>query len=200
MATYSSTPAWKSPWTEEPDRLQSIVSQRVGPDWSDSVLCIYVRTLFLAVLGLRCCAKPFSSCSNWGLLSSWAVWASHCGGFSCCRAWALGHVGLRSCGAQAYLPHGKWNLLRLGIKSMSPTLAGGFLITGPVGKSTLVYIWSLWWLSKISPVCMNSPHRTWFHISSLPWSFSQWMCLYLFGSLLKCSVQTNSNILNVVYV
>ena len=144
--------------------------------------------------------RLFSSCSNWGLLSSWAVWASHCGGFSCCRAWALGHVGLRSCGAQAYLPHGKWNLLRLGIKSMSPTLAGGFLITGPVGKSTLVYIWSLWWLSKISPVCMNSPHRTWFHISSLPWSFSQWMCLYLFGSLLKCSVQTNSNILNVVYV
>ena len=30
MATYSSTPAWKIPWTEEPGRLQSMGSQRVG--------------------------------------------------------------------------------------------------------------------------------------------------------------------------
>ena len=29
MAPHSSTPAWKIPWTEEPDRLQSIGSQRV---------------------------------------------------------------------------------------------------------------------------------------------------------------------------
>ena len=28
MATYSSTLAWKSPWTEEPDRLQSMGSQK----------------------------------------------------------------------------------------------------------------------------------------------------------------------------
>ena len=32
MATHSSTLAWKIPWTEEPDRLQSIGSQRVGHD------------------------------------------------------------------------------------------------------------------------------------------------------------------------
>ena len=32
MATYSSTLAWKIPWTEEPDRLQSMGSQRVGHD------------------------------------------------------------------------------------------------------------------------------------------------------------------------
>ena len=30
MAIHSSTLAWKIPWTEEPDRLQSIESQRVG--------------------------------------------------------------------------------------------------------------------------------------------------------------------------
>ena len=29
MAIYSSTLAWEIPWTEEPDRLQSIGSQRV---------------------------------------------------------------------------------------------------------------------------------------------------------------------------
>ena len=32
MATHSSTLAWKIPWTEEPDRLQSMGLQRVGSD------------------------------------------------------------------------------------------------------------------------------------------------------------------------
>ena len=32
MATHSSTLAWKNPWTEEPDRLQSMGSQRVRQD------------------------------------------------------------------------------------------------------------------------------------------------------------------------
>ena len=32
MATHSSTLAWKTPWTEEPGRLQSMGSQRVGHD------------------------------------------------------------------------------------------------------------------------------------------------------------------------
>ena len=32
MATHSSTLAWKIPWTEEPDRLQSMGLQRVGHD------------------------------------------------------------------------------------------------------------------------------------------------------------------------
>ena len=31
-ATHSSTLAWKIPWTEEPGRLQSMGSQRVGHD------------------------------------------------------------------------------------------------------------------------------------------------------------------------
>ena len=32
MATHSSILAWKTPWTEEPSRLQSMGSQRVGHD------------------------------------------------------------------------------------------------------------------------------------------------------------------------
>ena len=32
MATYSNTLAWKIPWMEEPGRLQSMESQRVGHD------------------------------------------------------------------------------------------------------------------------------------------------------------------------
>ena len=32
MAPHSSTLAWKIPWTEDPGRLQSVGSQRVGHD------------------------------------------------------------------------------------------------------------------------------------------------------------------------
>ena len=32
MAPHSSTPAWKIPWMEEPERLQSMGSLRVGHD------------------------------------------------------------------------------------------------------------------------------------------------------------------------
>ena len=46
--------------------------------------------LFLAVLGLCCCAGAFSSCGKQGATLRCGVQASHCGGFSCCRARALG--------------------------------------------------------------------------------------------------------------
>ena len=38
MATYSSIHAWKIPWAEEPEGLQSIGSQRVRHDWATSLL------------------------------------------------------------------------------------------------------------------------------------------------------------------
>ena len=34
MAPHSSTLAWKIPWKEEPDRPQSMGSQKVGHDWA----------------------------------------------------------------------------------------------------------------------------------------------------------------------
>ena len=37
MAPHSNTLAWKIPWTEEPGRLQSMGSQRVGHDWATSL-------------------------------------------------------------------------------------------------------------------------------------------------------------------
>ena len=67
---------------------------------------IYFIYFFLAVLGLRCCVRAFSSCGKRELL--FLERASHCGGFSCCGAWALGMWasvvvahGLSSCGSQA---------------------------------------------------------------------------------------------------
>ena len=37
MAPHSSTLAWKIPWTEEPGRLQTMGSLRVGHDWATSL-------------------------------------------------------------------------------------------------------------------------------------------------------------------
>ena len=81
--------------------------------------------------------RAFSSCS---------AQAFRCGGFYC-GIQALGQAGFSSCGSQAleprlsshgtwaYLSQGIWNLPGLGIKPMSPALAGGFLSIGPRGKS-----------------------------------------------------------------
>ena len=40
-ATHSSMPAWRIPWTEEPGRLQSMGSQKVGHDWNDLAHMLY---------------------------------------------------------------------------------------------------------------------------------------------------------------
>ena len=53
---------------------------------------IYINLFvyLLAVLGLCCCVEAFSSCGEQGLLFHCGARASHCGGFSCCGARALG--------------------------------------------------------------------------------------------------------------
>ena len=46
--------------------------------------------LLLTALSLRSFLWAFSSCSDYGATLLCGMWASHCGGLSCCRAWALG--------------------------------------------------------------------------------------------------------------
>ena len=70
MATHSSILAWKIPWTEEPDGLQSMGSQRIGLDWSDlagthlilrwgtSILVKEARHKRLYVWFIFCCCIP----------------------------------------------------------------------------------------------------------------------------------------------
>ena len=78
--------------------------------------------------------------------------------FSGCGLQAL-ERGLNSCGAQAQLLHGTWNLPVPGIKPVSPALAGGFLSTAPPGKSKNSRILHTWlvrpsrYLPKFDAVC-----------------------------------------------
>ena len=81
--------------------------------------------------------------------------ASHCSGFSCCGAralgmrasvvaglglsscstWALEHQGFSSCGTWAQLLCCMWDLPRPRVEPVSPALAGRFSTTVPPGKS-----------------------------------------------------------------
>ena len=48
MAIHSSTRAWKIPWTEEPDRLQSMGSQRVRHNWATSIFLSFFRVEYFS--------------------------------------------------------------------------------------------------------------------------------------------------------
>ena len=62
MATPSSILAWGSPWTEEPSRLQSMGSQRVGHDWARTH-ALYSK--LESVLEINLSNSPYRW-GNWG--------------------------------------------------------------------------------------------------------------------------------------
>ena len=102
---------------------------------------IYKFGVFFVALGLRCCARAFSSCSEQGLLFVAVRGLLIAVASLLVRTWALGTqasvVGacrLSSCGTWAQLLHSMQDLPRPGIESMSPALAGSFLTTAPPGK------------------------------------------------------------------
>ena len=47
MATHSSVLAWKIPWSEEPDRLQFMGSQRVGHNWGTGHMARVVAAIII---------------------------------------------------------------------------------------------------------------------------------------------------------
>lgn len=94
-----------------------------------------VQSVYFGLCWAFAAMWAFSSCYEWGLLSSCSAPASPCGGFSGCGTQAPGHVGSSSCGPQTQLPLGLGDLPRLGVEPVSPALTGGFLATGPPGTS-----------------------------------------------------------------
>ena len=64
------------------------------PDFLNSFVYLFI----FGCTGPMLLGRLFSSCTEWGLLSSGGVQASHCSGFSCFRAQSLGCTGFSSCG------------------------------------------------------------------------------------------------------
>ena len=59
MATPSSIPSWRLPWTEEPGGLESIASHRVRHDWSNLTQHSKLSTVSCSVFG-ACLLKNYS--------------------------------------------------------------------------------------------------------------------------------------------
>ena len=106
-----------------------------------SIVCLTFHVLFfsfklyLAVLGLGCCAWVFSSCGEQGLLCSWSVVTS-----------LVVKHGLWSAGS-AFVAHGlscsaAYGILvpGTGMETMPPALAGRFFTTGPPGKPFRLFL------------------------------------------------------------
>ena len=87
----------------------------------------------MAVLGLRFCARAFSSCSKWGPLFI-AVRGPLTIVASLVAEHRLQTRRLSSCGSRAYLLCGVWDIPRPGLEPVSPALAGRFSTTAPPGK------------------------------------------------------------------
>ena len=87
----------------------------------------------MAVLGLRFCARAFSSCGKRGplfiamrgpLTTAASVVVEH----------RLQTRRLSNCGSRAQPLRGMWDLPRPGLEPVSPALAGRFPTTAPLGK------------------------------------------------------------------
>ena len=82
----------------------------------------------MAVLGLRFCARAFSSCGKWGPL-----FIAVRGPLTIAASLVAEHR-LSNCGSRAQLLRGMWDLPRSGLEPVSPALAGRFSTTAPPGK------------------------------------------------------------------
>ena len=158
MAIHSSTLAWKIPGIEEPGRLQSMGSQRVGHDWvteqkGTEQMANNVEHLFHVLIGhlyiffwkvstqILC---PFLICLSFYY---WVVCVCVLSRFS--RVWLFVIPWTTACLAPLSMGFSRqeyWsglpcppsgNLPNPGIESMSPVspaLAGGFFTTEPLGS------------------------------------------------------------------
>ena len=63
MATHSSILDWKIPWTEEPGRLQSLGSQRVGHNLATEHIAHYNSTIPVLTVRLKYALETIAASS-----------------------------------------------------------------------------------------------------------------------------------------
>ena len=87
------SPCWEQPWAI-PWKMKKclLIWSTIGSNtgWPYIFKNFY---LFLVVLDLRCNVGFIHSCSKQGAPLCCDALASNWSGFSCCRTWAVGHVG-----------------------------------------------------------------------------------------------------------
>ena len=100
----------------------------------------YLLFLFLAVLGLRFCARALSSCGKRGPLFIAVRGPPLTIAASLVAEHRLQMRRLSKCGSRAQLLRDMWDLPRPGLKPVSPALAGRFSTTAPPGKPQLLFL------------------------------------------------------------
>ena len=68
MATHSSILAWRIPWTKEPDRQQSMGSQRARHDWATK---LSTHKPFQILWSLKSCDMNWRAVWRWGTSRKW---------------------------------------------------------------------------------------------------------------------------------
>ena len=119
----------------------------------------------MAVLGLRFCARAFSSCGERGPL-----FIAVCGPLTIAASLVAEHRlqtrRLSSCGSRAQLLRGMWDSPRPGLEPVSPALAGGFLTSAPPGKPKFSQVFYV--QTKVCICWTKIVHLT-VHTFSLSW-------------------------------
>ena len=112
------------------------------------------------MLGLRFCARAFSSCGKWGPL-----FIAVRGPLTIAASLVAGHRlqthRLSSRGSRAQLLRGMWDLPRPGLEPESPASAGRLSTTAPPGKpkhSVLFFFFFFW--KELSEIIPLLPHLT----------------------------------------
>ena len=139
------------------------------------VFFFFFFNLFMAVLGLRFCARAFSSCGKRGplfitvrgpLTIAASLVAEH--RLQTCR--------LSNCGSRAQLLRGMWDLPSPGLEPASPALAGGLSTTSSPGKPCPVVlirvlrrlVWVCIWSRVDTPAEHARAPRKWQPEQTLP--------------------------------
>ena len=122
-----------------PKQKKTIICFRISFYLFILFIYFWLRWVFVAARGLSLVAVS-GGCSSFhcaGFSLRWLLSLRSAGsrrtGFTSCGSQAL-ERRLSSCGAQAQLLHGMWDLPGPGLKPVSLALAGGFLTTAPPGK------------------------------------------------------------------
>ena len=109
-------------------------------------VCVFFNFIYLSLLllifgclGLRFCARAFSSCGERGPLLI-AVRGPLTIAASLVAEHRLQTHRLSSRGSRAQLLRGMWDLLRPGLEHVSPALAGRLSTTAPPGKPYCVFL------------------------------------------------------------
>ena len=123
----------------------------------------------MAVLGLRFCARAFSSCGKRGPLFI-AVRGPLTIAAPPVAEHRLQTRRLSSCGSRGQLLRGMWDLPRPGLEPVSPALAGRFSATAPPGKPSYGFYMS----SNKYPSYMTNSIRL-----LIPWKWNHCsQCIY----------------------